>query len=696
MLSFNVLLKLRLRTKLIIGFGVMGLLILFMGLIGHYGAVTISDESRQLVSYNLPQIQIAHTLMENFNRLNNESHLFIQKWGDDDIAEAEKRIKEAEISFRNVFNQVDEIQWNAATQSLINSIKQKKVSLLNSIDNIKMAHLEMAKYMIATPTGFISLKDFLGLHELYHLNWSNELREAFYRFKPFGGEIDPKKCPLGQWVRSYKCKDPKLGKLIRALQGLDDQLHPFAPRIMKKMEELEADVANNLFSDGAASVMLHLQREIHKVQDYIEKQLKHFEGLQIKNFRIFNEIGKKLGKKCNLINQTVRAGMDAKAHKMDSLSEKAVSFLWISVIIGVLLASFLGFFISLSITRPLNRAIEELNEGADQVASASGQVSSASQSLAEGTSEQASSLEETSSSLEEMSSMTRQNADNAQQADHLSNESLDNLKNANVSMKSLIQSMKETSTASGNVARIIKTIDEIAFQTNLLALNAAVEAARAGEAGAGFSVVADEVRNLALRSAEASGNTQELVENIIQKIEAESGLVKETDDRYREVFLSVEKVTELAKEISAASQEQAQGIDQINKAVTEMDKITQQNAANADESASASEEMNTQAEQMKEVVGELIALAGGKGKEVKSNEHGVGSERKMIKVPRKMTRELAVHKEKGQSPEEVIPMASFRAVGSYEPEAGPASSPEGLQAGGEGPTPWRDDDFKDF
>ena len=620
MLNFNMLLKLRLRTKLIIGFGVMGLLILLMGLIGRYGAVTISDESTRLVNYNLPQIQLAHSLMENFNRLNNESHLFIQKWGDDDIAESENRIKEAEKYFRNIFNQLDEIQWDAATQSLINSIKRKRESLLNSIDNIKMAHLEMAKYMIATPTGYISLKDFLGLHELYHLNWTNELREAFYRFKPFKGETDPQKCPFGQWIRSFKSKDPKLEKLIKALQGLDDQLHPFAPRIMKKMEELEADVANNLFSDGAASVMLHLQREIHKVQDYIEKQLKHFEGLQIANFRIFNEIGEKLGEECDLIDQTVRAGMDAKANKMYRLSEKTVSFLWISVIIGVLLASFLGFFISLSITKPLDRAIKGLNEGAEQVASASGQVSSASQSLAEGTSEQAASLEETSSSIEEMSSMTRQNADNAQQADHLSNEGLDNLKNANDSMKALIQSMEDTSTASGNVAKIIKTIDEIAFQTNLLALNAAVEAARAGEAGAGFSVVADEVRNLALRSAEASGNTQELVEDIIQKIEAGSGFVKETDDRYRKVFLSVEKVTELVREISAASNEQAQGIEQVNKAVAEMDKTTQQNAANAEESASASEEMNAQAEQMKGIVSDLMILVEGSGSRVGSKQ----------------------------------------------------------------------------
>jgi methyl-accepting chemotaxis protein len=282
--------------------------------------------------------------------------------------------------------------------------------------------------------------------------------------------------------------------------------------------------------------------------------------------------------------------------------------------------------ISRLVIKPVKKVALVLYNVVAQVGSSSGQLSSASRSLAEGAAEQASSLEETSSSLEEMSSMTKQNADHAQQADHLSKGSLGDLKDANASMKSLIESMEDISTASGNVAKIIKTIDEIAFQTNLLALNAAVEAARAGEVGAGFAVVADEVRNLALRSAEASGNTHELIKDITLKIDRGSGLVSETDDRYRKVALSVQKVTELVGEISAASNQQAQGIEQVNKAVAEMDKVTQQNAANAEESDSAAEEMNAQAEQMKGVVGELMALVGGNDNRVSSlHTVGVGS-----------------------------------------------------------------------
>jgi len=268
-----------------------------------------------------------------------------------------------------------------------------------------------------------------------------------------------------------------------------------------------------------------------------------------------------------------------------------------------------------SISKPINRIIAGLTQGADQVSSASGQVSSASQLLAEGASEQAASIEETSSSLEEMSSMTKQNADNANQADGLMKGANQVVGQANDSMGELTTSMGEISKASEETSKIIKTIDEIAFQTNLLALNAAVEAARAGEAGAGFAVVADEVRNLALRAADAAKNTADLIEGTVKKVEDGSELVTKTNEAFTQVAESASKVGELVGEIAAASNEQAQGIDQVNNAVNEMDRVTQQNAASADESASASKGMNSQAEQMKDMVGELVVLVGATAEE---------------------------------------------------------------------------------
>jgi methyl-accepting chemotaxis protein len=273
---------------------------------------------------------------------------------------------------------------------------------------------------------------------------------------------------------------------------------------------------------------------------------------------------------------------------------------------------FLSYWMARSISRPINRIIEGLNDGAEQMASGSTQVASASQSLAEGASEQAAGLQETSSSIEEMASMTKNNAGNAGQANTLMIDTGKVVEGANQAMGELKQSMNEISQASEETSKIIKTIDEIAFQTNLLALNAAVEAARAGEAGAGFAVVADEVRNLAMRAAEAAKNTANLIEGTVKKVKNGSEIVTRTNEAFVKVVQGAKKVEGLVAEISAASQEQAQGVTQINKAMAEMDKVTQQNAANAEESAAAAQEMSAQAEQMRAYVQEMIALVKGK------------------------------------------------------------------------------------
>lgn len=289
----------------------------------------------------------------------------------------------------------------------------------------------------------------------------------------------------------------------------------------------------------------------------------------------------------------------------------------IGIILGIGLAFIVGIGVALVITfgtnKKLKRVAEALNDGASQVTAAAGQVSSSGQSLAEGASEQAASIEETSSSLEEMSSMTKGNAEHSQKANELGKLARNAAEKGVQDMQNMTVAMNGLKAASDDIAKIIKTIDEIAFQTNILALNAAVEAARAGEAGMGFAVVAEEVRSLAQRSAQAAKETSEKIQGTIEKTTQGVEISHKVETALAEIVTRVREVDQLVAEVASASSEQSQGISQINTAVTQMDKVTQSNAASAEESAAAAEELNAQAETMKGYVNELLVLVDGSG-----------------------------------------------------------------------------------
>jgi PAS domain S-box-containing protein len=256
----------------------------------------------------------------------------------------------------------------------------------------------------------------------------------------------------------------------------------------------------------------------------------------------------------------------------------------------------------------LERALSQVREASEQVTSAASQISSDSQSLSEGATEQASAIQEVSSSLQEMSSMTKQNAANAREARSLSETARSLAERGTESMKRLSAAIHEIKVSADSTAKIVKTIDEIAFQTNLLALNAAVEAARAGDAGKGFAVVAEEVRNLAIRSAEAARNTAALIETSVKNAEGGVAINQAVLENLEAINSQVNKVNEVMSEIAAASDQQSQGIGQISTAVEQMNQVTQKVAANAEESASAAEELSSQAAELRGMVGEFRLL----------------------------------------------------------------------------------------
>jgi methyl-accepting chemotaxis protein len=330
--------------------------------------------------------------------------------------------------------------------------------------------------------------------------------------------------------------------------------------------------------------------------------------------------------------------------------------LLILVILGISL-----YLARRNISNPIKSISDSLGENNLAIGVAAEQISSLSRELAGAASSQAASIEETSSSMEELSAMTKQNAENARQADNLMNTAMEVVHKAEQSMKELTASMDEISDSGQQSSKIIKTIDEIAFQTNLLALNAAVEAARAGNAGAGFAVVADEVRNLALRAAEAAKNTSDLIEKSVQKTSKGSDLLSQTDTAFSEVAASASKVGELLAEISIGSAEQADGIEQVNRAIAEMDKITQQNAATAETSAGSSVELQSETTKMKGAVEHLIQLISGSrnGKNGNGSYDSYAPHRKSAQVnpvDNRKGRELLPTEGEFITPEQVIPM----------------------------------------
>jgi len=253
-------------------------------------------------------------------------------------------------------------------------------------------------------------------------------------------------------------------------------------------------------------------------------------------------------------------------------------------------------------TGNLNEILGGVNAAAFRVGAGAREISDSSTTLSEGATEQAASLQEITSSMVELSDQVKINAENAGQADQLSNVARESAATGVKQMSTMISAMSEISQSSEEIAKIIKVIDDIAFQTNLLALNAAVEAARAGKHGKGFAVVAEEVRNLAGRSAKAARETAVLIEGSLEKVENGTDIVDHTSKSLEAIVSGVTQASDLVGEIAAASNEQAQGISEVSEGLKQIDSVTQRNTASSEETASASHDLSSQAATLQQLL----------------------------------------------------------------------------------------------
>jgi methyl-accepting chemotaxis protein len=263
-----------------------------------------------------------------------------------------------------------------------------------------------------------------------------------------------------------------------------------------------------------------------------------------------------------------------------------------------------------SITGPIVRVIHGVQQAADASAATSDRMAQSGQGVARDAQEQAACVQETSASLEEISATSRQNASRANEADTLMKTARHTVDRAAQSMNDLTESMDVISKSSNQVAAVLKSIDEIAFHTNILALNAAVEAARAGEAGAGFSVVADEVRSLAQRAAEAARRSAEMVEKTIADVSHGVQLVSQAHLAFNEVSSTIASGGQVVSQIAASSEEQARGVAHIGQAIARIEAVTQNNAANAQHTAENADAMTAQVETTRQHLSQLVAVVG--------------------------------------------------------------------------------------
>lgn len=265
-----------------------------------------------------------------------------------------------------------------------------------------------------------------------------------------------------------------------------------------------------------------------------------------------------------------------------------------------------------TILKPLNRSIRQLSEVTDGVSAAAGQIAQASGSTAQSASQQAASVEESSASLEEIAAMSRQTASLTEGAEDLMRQNIEKSGKSLKTLMELSRSMTRIEAESGQMGKIIKTVDDIAFQTGLLALNAAVEAARAGEAGAGFAVVAEEVKKLARETTTAADDTQALLGNNLDQVSKAAEAIRGVNEDFTAIIESATLMGEKTSAVTEASKEQSRGIEQITAAAQEIDQATQQVAASAQESAAASAELSEQARRMAGIMDTLAVMVRGK------------------------------------------------------------------------------------
>ncbi len=598
------------RKRLLLSFTAVSVITLVLGLVGFYGANQGAESIGELGQVRLPAIDHMLEIRADAENIRGTMRtLAISGLSRQDRERQYQNLKSARDAYEVAWKAYEALphsadenrQWDefATAWNVWRAENNKAAEMAHKFDEIG----------IMDPGELLaSLQQFIGDHQALRAR----LLEAMDAGESFEGGDDPTTCNYGRWMASYQSDSETLRRLIQETDKHHRNFHAGVAKIKGSAASGELEQARSVYQQELVPEMDSAFERFGEMRDLASVAVATRRALEAQLLGPVTETQQEamsLGKEIVERNREITT---ASVHQAEGRAGLLKTISLAATGLGVTVAVALGLFISAGMNRTLRRVANALGAGADQTTAAASQVSSSSQSLAQGSTEQASSLEEITSSMEEMASQTKQNAASANEARSLADSARTSADRGAEAMQRMSSAIDDIKTSSDETAKIVTTIDEIAFQTNLLALNAAVEAARAGEAGKGFAVVAEEVRNLAQRSAEAARNTAEMIEGSVKNADNGVAISKDVGEALGEIVGGSRKVSELVSEISAASDEQTQGIEQISAAVGQLDQVTQSSAANAEESASSAEELSAQAEELHRVVQELRTLVDGR------------------------------------------------------------------------------------
>ncbi|MEM4235356.1 MAG: methyl-accepting chemotaxis protein [Candidatus Methanomethylicaceae archaeon] len=614
-----------LGKRLAIGFTILTIVLLLVGITGLLAVWQISKSLHNLTTRSLPLTDVFILRAQYPRVLAGECALLSIDASDEVKAQQYKRFELAKEEFAKAFELIEKVQLTPEQDQAYKEFRPLHDAWWKNHEVFVQYAKEFEQFDLYNPAELQrDIRQFIG----DHLRLCSAIRHYIITGTGFEGGEDHTSCNFGKWLTTFKSKNPEIQATIEQLKEPHQQFHAGIKAMKSALAQGEKEKAIALLNDDAEILKKTFSGFDHLLA-IADKAFLAYKKMSDQALRVNVESYNPARDALQRFVDTVKADNHQMTESISGTLRYTIILVTLGLIIGVIVAIAISAVLTRSLSRLLTSISSRIREGAVQVTSASGQVAQASQSLASSASEQASSNEETSASLEELTSMIQQNAANSSQAEQMMKEAREIVEESVNSMNLLMSEMAQLRQASANTAGIIKTIDEIAFQTNLLALNAAVEAARAGEAGKGFAVVAEEVRRLAQRSAEAAKNTQRMLEEAIQRSEQSANKSQYVAQQLEKVKESAEKMFTLIQEISTASNEQAKGVEQINIAMMEINKTTQEVAANSEQSASASEQLSAQAHELLSLVQELENLVGGNSKGL-SNGNNPTSESPML------------------------------------------------------------------